>query len=125
MKMVCFALFGAGLLVVGSTAATMSAPLGVSHQACTADIKSLCAGITGQEKIRQCFLSRMDNLSAACADDVSNRLSVVKECATDVTGFCGSVKSGDGAIAKCLKGHLQDLSRPCRAQLAQMAAPSK
>jgi hypothetical protein len=53
--MVCFALFGAGLLVVGSTAATMSAPLGVSHQACTADVSRSAPESRGRRKSGNVF----------------------------------------------------------------------
>jgi hypothetical protein len=125
MRTKFFVLLGASVLLVGSITAVPAAPLGVAHQACTADLKSLCAGITGQVKVRECFLSHMDNLYAACSDALSEKLSIVKECAGDVTDYCGSVKSGHEAIAKCLKGHLREVSRPCRAQLALSVAPDK
>jgi hypothetical protein len=119
-----FALLGAGVLLIGSITAVTAAAPGVPHQACTADVKSLCAGITGQEKVRECFLSHLGNLPAACSDALSEKLSIVKECAGDVTDYCGSVKSGHNAIAKCLRGHLREVSRPCRAQLALSVAPN-
>ncbi len=35
-------------------------------------------------------------------------------CAADVKKFCGDVKPGQGAIAKCMKGHEAELSPACR-----------
>jgi Cysteine rich repeat len=123
MRAKFFTRLSASLLLLGSVTAARPAALGVPHQACTADIQSLCAGITGQAKIRECFLSHLNSLSAACSDSLSKKLSVVKECASDVTDYCSSVKSGHNAIAKCLRGHLRELSPSCRAQLALAAAP--
>lgn len=115
--------FVAAFLLAGSAGNAAATTVGMAHQVCTADVKTLCAGITGQAKIRECIMSHMSNLSAACSDQLSKRVSVIKECKGDVSEFCGDVKSGDGAIAKCLKGHLRDLSSPCKGQLALMAAP--
>ena len=115
--------FVAAFLLAGSAANAAGTTVGLPHQACTADVKSLCAGIIGPAKIRECIMSHMDNLSAACSDQLSMRVSVIKECKGDVSEYCGAVKSGDGAIAKCLKAHLRDLSSSCKGQLALMAAP--
>ena len=35
-------------------------------------------------------------------------------CARDVKQFCGDVKPGQGAIAKCMKAHEAELSPACR-----------
>ena len=35
-------------------------------------------------------------------------------CAADVKKFCGDVKPGQGAIAKCMKAHEAELSPACR-----------
>jgi cysteine rich repeat protein len=35
-------------------------------------------------------------------------------CAADVKKFCGDVKPGQGAIAKCMKAHEAELSPECR-----------
>jgi len=35
-------------------------------------------------------------------------------CAADVKKFCGDVKPGQGAIAKCMKAHETELSPACR-----------
>ena len=35
-------------------------------------------------------------------------------CAADVKQFCGDVKPGQGAIAKCMKAHEAELSPACR-----------
>lgn len=115
--------FAAAVLLAASAPSAAGTTVGLPHQACTADVKSLCSGIVGQAKIRECIMSHMSNLSAACSDQLSKRVSVIKECKGDVSEYCSAVKSGDGAIAKCLKGHLRDLSSPCKGQLALMAAP--
>lgn len=123
MNKMFYAHIAAAFLLAASAANAAGTTVGMPRQVCTADVKSLCSGITGQAKIRECIMSHMNDLSAACSDELSKRVSVVKECRGDVTELCGDVKSGHNAIAKCLKEHLRELSGPCKGELALMAAP--
>lgn len=46
-------------------------------------------------------------------------------CAADIKAQCAGVERGQGRIAACVKEHLKDLSAPCQAKLAALAAGSK
>lgn len=115
------AAIGAVLVLTSSATAVLAMKAGTVRETCGVDVKSICAGSAGQEKIRECLMSHMDNLSFACSAKLSARVSLLKECKGDVERMCGDVKMGH--VASCLKGHLHKLSRPCRAELALMVAP--
>ena len=46
-------------------------------------------------------------------------------CAADIKTHCAGVERGQGRIAACVKEHLKDLSEPCQARVAALAAGSK
>ena len=46
-------------------------------------------------------------------------------CAADIKTHCAGVERGQGRIAACVKEHLKDLSAPCQARVAALAAGSK
>ena len=57
-----------------------AAPSGDVRQACMADIRSLCAGITpGGGRIKQCMIEKHDQLSQGCRDALKNRSANVTE----------------------------------------------
>ena len=52
--------------------------------------------------------------TAAVAADAGAQQRSEGPCAPDVRKFCGDVKPGQGAIAKCMKAHAAELSPACR-----------
>jgi Cysteine rich repeat len=46
-------------------------------------------------------------------------------CAADIKKFCADVERGEGRIVACIKDHLKDLSPPCQAKFAALAAGSR
>jgi len=46
-------------------------------------------------------------------------------CAADIKTHCAGVERGQGRIAACVKEHIKDLSAPCQARVAALAAGSK
>jgi hypothetical protein len=52
--------------------------------------------------------------TAAVAADAGAQQRRDGPCAADVKKFCGDVKPGQGAIAKCMKAHETELSPACR-----------
>ena len=52
--------------------------------------------------------------TAAVAADAGAQQRGEGPCAADVKKFCGDVKPGQGAIAKCMKAHETELSPACR-----------
>jgi len=65
--------------------------------------------------IRNVFVTMAIALFAAglAADALAQQRSE-GPCAGDVRRFCGDVKPGQGAIAKCMKAHEAELSPACR-----------
>src|SRR3977135_3532586 len=55
-----------------------------------------------------------DLLAAGLAADAGAQQRGEGPCAADVKKFCGDVKPGQGAIAKCMKAHETELSPACR-----------
>src|SRR6266850_3485223 len=52
--------------------------------------------------------------AAGVAADAGAQQRSEGPCAGDVKKFCGDVKRGQGAIAKCMKAHEAELSSACR-----------
>lgn len=59
--------------------------------------------------------------SAAWAQDRPARGA----CAADIKTHCADIERGDGKLVTCIKDHLKDLSGPCQAKFAALAAGSK
>jgi len=65
--------------------------------------------------IRNAFVTTVFALFAAgVAGDAGAQQRSQGPCAEDVKKFCGDVKPGRGAIAKCMKAHETELSPACR-----------
>ncbi len=65
--------------------------------------------------IRSTFASLVFVLFAAgLAADAGAQQRREGPCVADVKRFCGDVKPGQGAIAKCMKAHEAELSPACR-----------
>ena len=65
--------------------------------------------------IRNAFVTMAFALFAAgLAADAGAQQRREGPCAADVKKFCGDVKPGQGAIAKCMKAHETELSPACR-----------
>jgi hypothetical protein len=52
--------------------------------------------------------------TAGVATDAGAQQRSEGPCAADAKKFCGDVKPGQGAIAKCMKAHEAELSPACR-----------
>src|SRR5207247_3758461 len=69
----------------------------------------------GTMSIRSTFVSLVFAMFAAgVAADAGAQQRREGPCAADVKKFCGDVKPGQGAIAKCMKAHEAELSPACR-----------
>jgi hypothetical protein len=65
--------------------------------------------------IRSTFVSLAFAMFAAgVAADAGAQQRREGPCSADVKKFCGDVKPGQGAIAKCMKAHEAELSPACR-----------
>ena len=64
---------------------------------------------------RNAFVTIAFALSAAgVAADAGAQQRSEGPCAADVKKFCGDVKPGQGAIARCMRAHEAELSPACR-----------
>ena len=114
---------GAGLLLTGSWGAGAQEWLFTSERDCTADLKSLCAGIQpGGGRILACMQSHAGELSVGCSTILSKATWVAKECAGDIHQFCPNATFSN--ISDCMKPHLGEASASCRSALAYMASPA-
>jgi hypothetical protein len=46
-------------------------------------------------------------------------------CAADIRTKCAGIEPGEGRIASCVRSHFSELSRPCQARLARVAAVAR
>src|SRR5712691_4592371 len=76
---------------------------------------SLIENFGGAMSTRNAFVTIAFALFAAgVAPDAGAQQRSERPCAADVKKFCGDVKPGQGAIAKCMKAHEAELSSACR-----------
>ena len=87
-------------------------------------LKTLCPDIApGPGSFGECLKRHEAQLSPACQQHLSQiaaKLAAWRQaCQTDVQNFCGEVTPGHGNIIRCLRQHKDELSQPCKDQLAQ------
>jgi len=87
---------------------------------CRADAARVCPGVQpGNGRIAACLKANMLNLSAPCIDALwaakEKAGEVSQVCASDIATFCPGIPSGQGRIARCLKGNMAFLSPGCKA----------
>ncbi|MFA5161038.1 MAG: cysteine rich repeat-containing protein [Elusimicrobiales bacterium] len=92
---------------------------------CRAEAEKLCPGIKPGPKMRECLKARESALSAECksrmsqpGDEIKAKIQAkMQACKADIPKFCAAVKTGGGAVFKCLRTHEENLSAECRAVL--------
>lgn len=91
--------------------------------ACKADVEQFCKDVKpGKGGIFKCLKEHEAELSEPCkaqrgrmAARVKRGLNKAKQaCQTDIDQFCKDVPEGEGRVAKCLKGHAEELSPSCK-----------
>ena len=107
------ALVCSGALLVGLTAFAKGLEPG---KACKADLDKLCPGVEpGHGRILACLEGKTDQLSPACKDDTSQKLtSFYKACEADMKKLCGTVERGEGRVIQCLNDKEASLSKSCK-----------
>ena len=106
------ALLGAGVLLAASVA--LAEP--VAGKACKADLDKVCPGVEpGHGRILACLEGKTDQLSQACKDDVSKKLTALyKACKADTEKLCPGVEMGGGRLLQCLGDNDTALSSSCK-----------
>ena len=64
-------------------------------------------------------------LAAGVAADAGAQRRREGPCAADARKFCGDVRPGQGAIAKCMRAHQADLSPACQDEVKARAAQAE
>ena len=107
------ALLGVAILLTASGAFAEGMAPG---KACKADLDKLCPGVEpGHGRLLGCLEGKTDQLSAACKDDVSKKLTAFyKACKGDADKFCATVERGEGRVMQCLKDNEASLSKSCQ-----------
>jgi hypothetical protein len=105
-----------------TTNGALAQQTGISN-ACAADIKSLCAGVTpGEGRLQACIKTHSGELSEACRAALLKDAAIRKVCAADIKQNCAGVPSESGRLEACMKAHLANLSDGCKEALG-IAAP--
>jgi hypothetical protein len=99
--------------------------LAVADHPCLADADRLCRGVEpGGGRVVRCLKQHEADLSQACKDNrktFRERVEQIREtCNADAEKFCSAVVANRGAVARCLRGRLTQLSDPCRKSLEQI-----
>lgn len=105
-------LLGAGVLL--ATSVVLAQP--VPGKACKADLDKVCPGVEpGHGRILGCLEGKTDQLSQACKDDVSKKMTALyKSCRADTEKLCPGVEMGGGRVLQCLADNEASLSKSCK-----------
>jgi len=69
----------------------------------------------GHGRILACLAGKTDELSQACKDDVSKKLTALyKACKADTEKLCPGVEMGGGRLLQCLGDNDTALSSSCK-----------
>jgi hypothetical protein len=87
------------------------------EKACESDMKSLCAGETGD--VRSCLAKNEKKLSKQCTDHFSAAgYRVAQLCDADFERLC-KAEAAAGDLGKCINSKIDKLSEKCRAALVK------
>ncbi|BDG04734.1 cysteine rich repeat-containing protein [Anaeromyxobacter oryzae] len=111
MRTMARVLFAAAVLAAGSARA--------GDDACRADVEKLCSGIKpGGGRIAACLAANKAKLSPECKADLASIERKVKEvgdaCRDDIESYCAGVKTGQGAVLRCLAQNKGSLAPKCQ-----------
>jgi len=122
-----FRIFGLVSLLLGvSLWAASGASAQPEHRGpCADDVAKFCKDAQpGTGGIAKCLKEHEDELSPACKERVQKIQERSHEnhkaCAEDIAKLCKDVKPGEGAMAKCLKEHENELSPACKDHIQKM-----
>jgi len=121
---------GTALLVFGAlwsaVVLAQEQPLMVRlRDACSGEIKSLCAKVTpGEGRLVACLYAHEDELSGRCDYvllEAASQLTTItaqmneiaRVCKPDIELLCQGAQPGQGRIAQCLRTNQKALSAPC------------
>jgi hypothetical protein len=101
---------------------------------CETELKSYCSKVTpGEGRVLACLYAHNDKISGRCEYalyDAAAQLErfvsalsyVVNECEDDLEKYCGSVRAGQGRLAKCLLEENKDkISNRCTLAIKDVA----
>ena|ERR1700745_881387 len=86
--------------------------------ACAADIKSLCAGVTpGEGRLEACIKTHSGEASDGCRAALLKDAAIRNACAADIKQNCAGIPLGSGRLGACMKAHFANLSDACKKAL--------
>jgi hypothetical protein len=95
------------------------------ENSCVGEIKKYCSSVTrGEGRMIYCMQAHEDKISAKCAYDLEDAVSIVQSatdnlhdavaaCKAEITGVCGNTIPGQGRIAACLIANKSTASKDC------------
>jgi len=94
--------------------------------ACAADIKSLCAGVTpGGGRLEACIKTHSGELSEARRAALLKDSAIRNVCAADMKQNCAGIPLGSGRLGACMKAHFANLGDACKKAFEAVAPDSR
>jgi hypothetical protein len=91
------------------------AQLGAARQACSADLKQLCAEVKpGDGRLKACVKEHFGQFSPSCQTALLSNVTITKACKADAEQKCSGVEPGGGHTQTCMKEHFTELSERCK-----------
>lgn len=106
----------------------MKGKMGKADGPCAAEVKTHCGDVQpGGGAIMKCMRENKDKFSETCQAHMSERKEKMKEsakaikdaCAEDMKTHCGSIKSGGGAMMRCMRAKKSELSPACQQSMEE------
>jgi len=90
---------------------------------CSEEITKYCKGVKpGGGRLLVCLKEHEKDLTPTCSEkvaEIEKRLEEAKQiCAEDTEKFCKGIQPGEGRIANCLNGHIEEISQNCRKKVS-------
>jgi len=94
------------------------AQLGAARQACSVDLKQLCAEVKpGEGRLKACVKEHFGQLSSSCQTALIANVTITKSCKADAEQKCPGIQPGGGRIQACMKDHFTELTEACKESL--------
>lgn len=134
------AVIALGLVLPLATGVATPAKASDLMTACSADISSLCKGVSkGRGRISACLYAHSNKLSAACKPELAKvttgsmfermipagirnlndspyEAELRKACAADISSLCSNVAQGEDRLLACLYAWGDNVSKACKAE---------
>ena len=91
-------------------------------QACTRDMRRLCAtGQPGGGGLNECVKAHFKDFAASCQTALVRVAAEREACRADIAQQCAAIAPGSGRVFLCARRHYAALSEPCKEAIGHAA----